>query len=285
MAIDYPALLEQHPAPQQWSWDDRDAILYALCLGFGADPLDARRLAFVYERALRVVPTLPTVLAWIAAPTFAELGVDPRSALHGEQKIDIHRAIRLPVTVRTQGRVVAVYDKGAGRGAVVVTELEIADAADGAPLATLTTSCFGRAEGGCGGSPETAPKPHPLPERAPDHTLTVPTRPDLALLYRLTGDRNPLHADPAAAHDAGLPRPILHGLCSFGITCRAVLEAFADFDPQRIASHQARFVAPLLPGETLGIDLWRDGDVVSFRARALERNVVVLSNGRCALRS
>ncbi len=259
-------------------------MLYGLSLGFGDVPLDAERNRFVYEQRLKIVPTFPTVIAWLAEPTFTSLGVDPLFALHGEQRIDIHRPLQGPMSVRAQGKVLAVYDKGEGRGAVIVTEQRLFDVADGAPVATLTTSCFGRKEGGCGKSASAPARPHSLPARAADCVVGIATAPNLALLYRLTGDSNPLHVDPAVAAAAGFPRPILHGLCGFGITCRAVLETFADFDPRRIVSHQARFAAPVFPGETLSIDLWRDADVVSFQARVAERGVIAISNGKAVLR-
>ena len=284
MTIRYPDVLNHRSAPQVWEWDERDAILYALAVGPGSDPLDSRALPFVYEQALKVVPSFPTVLAWVAEPTFEQLGVDPVTALHGEQKIELHRRIGFPLKVSVQGSVVDVFDKGSGRGAVVVTRHVIADLADGQPIATLTTTCFGRAEGGCGGSNNPPPSPHTVPDRAPDSSLDVPTRPDLALLYRLTGDRNPIHAEPAAALAAGFDRPILHGLCSFGITCRAILETYADFDPDRILSHQARFSSPVLPGQTLTVEMWRDENAISFQARVRESGRLALSNGKCALR-
>lgn len=284
MAIRYPDVLSHRCAPEVREWDERDAIIYALAVGLGSDPLDSRALPFVYEPALKVVPSFPTVLAWVAEPTFEQLGVDPVTALHGEQKIELHRHIGFPLKVSVHGSVVDVFDKGSGRGAVVVTRHEIADLADGRPIATLTTTCFGRAEGGCGGSTDPAPSPHRVPERAPDSVLDVPTRPDLALLYRLTGDRNPIHAEPAAARAAGFERPILHGLCSFGITCRAVFETYAGFDPDRILSHQARFSSPVLPGQTLSVEMWRDGNEISFQARVKESGRLALSNGKCVLR-
>lgn len=284
MTILYPAVLKSRTDPQVWSFDDRDAILYALCLGLGGDPVNAHTLPFVYEKHLKVVPTLPTVLAWVAEPTFAVLGADPLTALHGEQKIELHRTMTVPVTLMVQGSVLEVYDKGRDRGALIVTRHVLSDAGDGGAVATLTTTCFARGEGGCGGSAAAPPAPHALPDRPPDRSLDMLTRPDLALLYRLTGDRNPIHADPAVAHSAGFERPLLHGLCSFGISCRAVLEAFADFDPARIVSHQARFAAPVYPGETLTIDLWRDGGIVSFEARVRARGVTVIKNGKSELR-
>ncbi|HUE11385.1 MAG TPA: MaoC/PaaZ C-terminal domain-containing protein [Steroidobacteraceae bacterium] len=284
MTIQYPAVLNYKSPAQDWSFTERDAMLYALCLGFGGDPLNERTLPFVYEKQLKVVPTLPTVMAWVVEPTFAALGADPKSALHGEQKIELHRAITMPLKVSVQGSVLEVYDKGADRGAILMTRHVITDAADGGKVATLTTSCFARAEGGCGGSAEAPPRPHAVPGRPPDQSLDIATRADLALQYRLTGDRNPIHAEPDAARDAGFARPLLHGLCSFGISCRAVLEAYADFDPRRIASHQARFASPVYPGEILTVDLWRDDEVVSFEARIKARGVTVMKNGKSMLR-
>ena len=174
MPIRYPQILEHNTPVQTWSWTERDFIHYALCLGLGHEPTDPRALRFVYEgheEGLGIVPTFPTVIAWVADPTFAALGVDPMTALHGEQKIELHRRIPCPVTVKVQGRVVAVHDKGAGRGAVVITEHVIIDVADGKPIATLTTSCFGRSEGGCGGSVIEAPQPHCVPARAPYRSI------------------------------------------------------------------------------------------------------------------
>jgi acyl dehydratase len=284
VTIRYPAVLDHQSPVQEWTFSDRDAILYALCLGFGADPMNERTLPFVYEKHLKVVPTLPTVLAWVAEPTFAALGADPATALHGEQKIELHRIITVPLKLHIQGSVAEVYDKGAGRGAIIVTRHVLRDAGDGGKIATLTTTCFARGEGGCGGSLEAPPQPHAVPSRAPDHSLDIVTRPDLALLYRLTGDRNPIHAEPDFALRAGFDRPLLHGLCSFGMSCRAVLESYADVDPARIASHQARFASPVYPGETLTFNLWRDGADVSFEASVRTRGVTVIKNGKSVLR-
>jgi acyl dehydratase len=175
-----------------------------------------------------------------------------------------------------------VYDKGQ-KGAIIDTETVLKDAADGAPIVTLTSSIFARGDGGFGGPSEGAPEPHSPPDRAPDLRVELGTRPDQALLYRLSGDRNPLHADPVIAKMAGFPRPILHGLCTYGLTCRAVLQTFAGFRPERIKSHEARFSSPVFPGETLVVDLWRDGEVVSFEAKVPSRNVTVIKNGKTVL--
>ncbi len=157
------------------------------------------------------------------------------------------------------------------------------DADSGEPLATLTSSIFARGDGGFGGPSEGAPEPHQVPDRAPDVSLDFPTTENQALIYRLSGDRNPLHSDPTIAKMAGFPRPILHGLCTYGITCRAVLQAFADMDPAKIKSHAIRFSSPVFPGETVTVDLWRDGNVVSFEARVKERGLTVAKNGKTEL--
>jgi acyl dehydratase len=282
MAIQYPQILERVTPEQTWTWTDRDFMLYALCVGLN-DPSNPRTLPFVYEHELKMVPTMPTILAWVGEPTFANLGVDPITALHGEQRIELHRPIPCPVTMRVRGRVLSVHDKGIGRGAIVITQHTITDAANTELLATLTTACFGRSEGGCGDHGIPAPRPHSPPERAPDLSLDFPTQPELALLYRLTGDRNPLHADPDVARRAGFERPILHGLCGFGVTSHAVLKAYTNYDPRPILSHQARFAAPIFAGDTLTVDLWRDREIVSFEARVKARQVTVIKNGKCVL--
>jgi len=148
---------------------------------------------------------------------------------------------------------------------------------------TVTATFFARGDGGFGGPSEGQPEPHPIPARAPDASIDIPTRVDQAVIYRLSGDYNPLHIDPAFAKMAGFPRPILHGMCTYGITCRAVLQTYADYDGARIKSHQARFSAPVFPGETITVDLWRDGDVVSFEARVQARGVTVIKNGKTVL--
>ncbi len=150
-------------------------------------------------------------------------------------------------------------------------------------MATLRSSIFARADGGFGGPADGEAPPHAVPDRTPDLSLDFPTRPDQALLYRLNGDRNPLHADPAFAKLVGFPRPILHGLCTFGITCRAVLQGFTGFDPAPIKRHQARFSAPVFPGETVTVDLWQDGEAVSFEAKVKDRQAVVIRNGLSVL--
>ena len=277
-------MLGRRSGAQTYVWADRDYLVYALALGLGSDPTRESTLPFVYERHLKVVPTFPTVLAWIAEPTFASLGADPDFALHSGQMIELHRVLDAPATVSVTGRVIAVHDKGRERGAVIVMRQEVVRASDAERIASLTTTCFARDMGGCGSVGEPAAAAHAVPVRPPDQKIAYVVRPDAALLYRLTGDRNPLHADPRAAKASGFARPILHGLCSFGMTCRAVLECIAEWQPGRIARHEARFSAPVYPGDNLHVALWRDGEEVSFEASVPERGVTAVSCGKTLLR-
>ena len=281
MPIAYPAILDLKTDEQRIVWNDKTSMLYALGVGLGADPLNAQELPFVYENGLKALPTLATVLT-TPIELIARSGVNFARVVHGEQFVELHQTLPPEGEATGLSRVIAAYDKGADKGAIVLIETALKDA-KGQPLVTLKTSIFARGDGGFGGSSDGEEAPHQVPGRAPDLSLDFVTRPDQALLYRLSGDRNPLHADPAFARMVGFPRPILHGLCTYGITCRAILQGFTGFDPAPIKSHQARFSAPLFPGETVTVDLWRDGEVVSFEARVKDREAVVIRNGKTIL--
>jgi acyl dehydratase len=282
--IAYEKMLQLKGRDLTHSWSDRDVMLYAIGIGMGQDPLDARELRYVYEGNLSVVPTFLTLSSsWGAGISVAQMQVNYLMVLHGSQKVEIHRPLAPSGKVTSSARVVEVIDKGS-KGAIVISEVLLLDAADKEPVATLTSSMFARADGGFGGPKEGGETPHPVPDCAPDFELSLITRPEQGLLYRLSGDRNPLHADPQVSKAAGFDRPILHGLCTYGMTCRAVLAAWPDVGPEQILSHEARFSAPLFPGETLSVALWRDGKTISFEAQAKERNVAVIKNGKTVLR-
>lgn len=293
MAIFYPDILDEGTAPIEFSYGDKDVMLYALGIGLGADPLNEKELPFVYEKDLKVVPTAATVLASglgrnRGAPLPVPDGHRPSKPnflmlVHGEQKVELHRPLPPSGTFTIEGRTIGAYDKGADKGAVLVRQSIWRDG-NGDPVATLTGSSFCRGDGGFGGPSDGAPEPAEVPQRKPDHSIAISTRPDQALLYRLNGDRNPLHSDPDSAKRSGFPRPILHGLCTYGITCRAVLEVITDFDPDQIASHQARFSSPVFPGENVTVDLWTEGKSIYFEARVAERGATVIKNGLCLLR-
>lgn len=285
MPIDYPAILDLKETGKPYSYTDRDTMLYALGIGLGSDPKNVAELPFVYEQELRAVPTLATVVAWGAGVPTERLGVNYKLVLHGEEKTVLHRPMPAAASLMADSSVVEVYDKGEGKGAIIVRETVLRDAGDGEKIATLIRTIVARGDGGSGGSDGPTPSPHPIPDREPDKIIEYRTAGNQAAIYRLCGDRNPLHIDPKRGKAAGFEGPILHGLCTYGFTCRAVLEAFCDFEPERIASHQARFSAVVFPGDTLRIRLWREDErTILFEADVPERNVVVIRNGLTQLR-
>lgn len=281
--IDRDAFLALREEDKLFAWTERDTLLYALAAGMGRDPLDSRELAFVYESEIFVaLPTLPVVVA--RSMLARTLPINLALMLHAEQTLVMHRPMATSGEILADTRIVQILDKGAGKGALIYSETVGRQAADNAALFTLGMVIFARGDGGFGGPSGPAPTVQTPPERPPDMVHVTQTRPDQALLYRLTGDRNPLHASPEFARRAGFPAPILHGLCTYAIACRAVLASVCDYDPTRIARFDVRFTAPVFPGEGIETDIWRDGNVVAFRCRVPKRNVVVLNNGYCTLR-
>jgi acyl dehydratase len=208
-----------------------------------------------------------------------ESTADYTKVLHGEQYLTLHRPIPASGTVVGTGRIVDLLDKGKDKGAVLYAERTILDKKTGQPIATMTSAAMLRGDGGFGGKPGPQPAPHKLPETEPTVKVDLRTHPNSALIYRLSGDRNPLHADPAAAAKGGFKMPILHGLCTYGVAGRAIVQACCGGDPAKLKSIQVRFSSPVFPGETIRTEIWRDGERVSFRARVVERDVVVLNNG------
>jgi acyl dehydratase len=270
--------------PIEHTYGPRDCILYALGIGLGQDPMDERQLAFVYEKNLQVLPTFAVVLGY-SAYSFRrpDLGITWSHVVHGEHGLKLHKPIPTQGTVLGKVRILGIVDKGEGRGALIYSERRITDKASGELLVTITQTTFCRADGGFGGPTRDTQAPHPIPERAPDHICDLPTRPETALIYRLSGDINPLHADPEFAKAAGFPRPVLHGLATFGIVGHAILQTVCDYDPARLSAISVRFSAPVYPGETIRTEIWRGGLMVSFRARVIERDVIAINNGRAEI--
>jgi acyl dehydratase len=285
MAIHYHQLMSYEVPAREQTYTQRDVMLYALGLGLGMNPLNREELSFVYEKDLKVLPTMCCVLGtpgmWLAKP---DTGVDYSKVVHGEMGFTIHKALPIAGCVRAKTRVKDVFDKGEGVGALIVTQSEICDRESGDKLATTTSSIFARGNGGFGG--ERGPSSvKAIPEdREPDEVCDLPTLPQSALIYRLSGDYNPLHCDPDVAEQAGFPRPILHGLCTFGIAGHAILRTICNYDPLRFTGMKARFSAPVFPGETIRTEMWRSsGGLAVFRSRVIERNVVVLDQGTAAV--
>ncbi|MCY4480087.1 MAG: MaoC/PaaZ C-terminal domain-containing protein [Rhodospirillales bacterium] len=279
--MNYDALMGFEIPEARQTYGPLDAVRYALSIGLGRDPLDPWQLQFVDDhKGPRIVPSFCSVLGhpgfWLADPRTT---VDAGRLVHAEQGFSLQKPIPVGGTVVGETRIVDVVDKGAAKGALLYLEKTLRDADTGLVIATETRTLMLRGDGGYDGPPGT-PRPAPKePGDDPDRAVAIATRPEQALLYRLNGDPNPLHLDPSIAQEAGFERPILHGLCTFGIACHAILRALAADDPGALRSMSARFSAPVFPGETVEVEMWRSG---AFRARAVERDVFVLRNGLAA---
>jgi len=280
MAISPQQLRDWPFKTREDSYGVRDSMLYALGLGYGNDPCREDEIPFVHEDDTRAVPTLLAAMgapgAWATDPG---TGIDWLRILHGEHRMRFHRGVRASDTLRSRTRVTHVVDKGAGKGALVVTTRDISDAATDEPVATVEHVSFCRSDGGFGAADEPLPALPAVPGHAADMEVDLPTISQAALLYRLNGDFNPIHALPAKAREAGFDRPILHGLCTYGMAARALIRACCAQRPERLRYFALRFSAPVFPGETLKVQIWRDGPQVQFQARVRERDVVVLSHG------
>jgi acyl dehydratase len=263
--------------PVETSWDSKDALLYAVGIGAGTD-----ELAFTTENTANVTqqvfPTFAVVIGWGRGSAMRSIGTfNPAMLVHGEQAVTLHKPIPVAGTARLTSTVTGIYDKG--KAAVVVTETSAVDVADGSPLYTLRSSAFIRGEGGWGGDRGPSGPRNVPPDRAPDHQVTYQTLPTQALVYRLSGDRNPLHSDPAFAAMGGFDRPILHGLCSYGFTGRALLHTMCGGDPARFRHMEARFASPVLPGDALTVSMWDLGGGDALFSTATDDGTTVIDQG------
>lgn len=279
MPIDPAVAIGADLGETPFSWESSDVLLYHLGIGAGANPTDPRELRYAYERDLRVLPSFATVapnLRTYEPPSvsFPGVEIDLARVVHGSQSIIVHRPIPVAGKAIARGRIADVFDKG--KAAVIVQEAEVVDSA-GEPLWTSLSRIFARGEGGFGGDRGPSERVE-LPDRKPDAVVETPTLPQQALLYRLCGDRNPLHADPEFARAAGFDAPILHGLCTYGIVAKAVTDAVLDGDPHRVRSWSARFAGIVLPGETLRTSIWRDGERYLVTTHSVERDAPVLAD-------
>ena len=286
MAFDYHHLKNWKFDPLPANYHAHDTMLYALGIGLGMDPLDRQQLRFVYEKNLLAMPSMAVVLAypgfWMKNPA---TGVDWVRVLHGEQRLELLQALPAEAQLVGHNQVTRITDKGPEKGALVVTEKELIDANTQQLVARLQSVTFCRGDGGLSQSDDPLTPLPPVPERAPDMSCELASLPQAALLYRLNGDYNPLHADPQVAQEAGFERPILHGLCTYGMACHALVKTCADYNPHRLKRLDLRFSAPVYPGETLAFDIWTlsAAGEFAFQARVPSRdNIVVLSHGVAA---
>ena len=283
MALNYDKLISTTGVDLPCKYSDTETMLYALCIGMGRDPQSLKELAYVYEQgmSLQTLPTMASSLVPDMIP--ADLGWDYSQVLHSEQRLQLHRPLPPVADLLINKRIVDAFDRGPKHGALIIIEADGRLAKDHTAIFTLSSTIIARGDGGFGGPRGVGPRPHRSPRREPDLSCDITTRPDQALLYRLNGDRNPLHADPRSARESGYERPILHGLCTYGVACHAVLQTICDYDHTLIRGFDARFSAPVIPGDTITTNMWQDGNIVSFECVVKQRDSIVLRNGKCTL--
>lgn len=286
MAINYEALMNYRPAPVNVTYTRRDTMFYALSIGIGMDLADPGQLQYVYEKNLAAFPAMASVLGWTmrTKEENERFGIDAKMVVAADQRIIIHKPLAPEGTLVSQARTREVIDKGQGGGAIVQSARELKNES-GELVATVEGSIFVRGHGGFGGKVTTTPEPPSVPEGAPDKVCDLPTAPNIALVYRLNGDVNPLHADPEHAKRVGFPGPILHGLANYGIAAHAIVKTAAGYDASRFQSMEARFVKPFFPGETLRTEMWLRGEDVFFRCLSAQRGEVVLNHGLAKIRA
>ena len=275
-------LMAHPPDIVSGEWLARDTIIYNLGIGFGPAAIaDPAQLRFVLEDRLVGFPTMATVMGMSLGIFKHDYGIVYSGVVHGEEWIELARPLPASGEYRAESSVDGLWDRGADKGAVLQTRKRIFVAGSDEPIATARTVLILRRNGGFGGSTDGAPSVQPAPDRAPDDVVTIGTQPDQALIYRLSGDANPLHANPEVAKKAGFPAPILHGMCTYGTVARAVVNGVCGGDPARLRSFGLRFSSPVFPGETLRTDFWTiaEGEC-AFRTTAVERDVLVASGGR-----
>ena len=282
MGIPYPDLMDMRSTGDDCSYTDREVMLYALGIGMGEDPLGEKELEFVNEGwltgrdpTLKVVPTFASTFGYFSRPP--AIPVDRVKVVDAARDILFHKPLPIAAKLTADSTYTGAWDKG-DKGAIIQRESVVTDES-GEKICTIRGMSFARGDGHFGGPADGAPEAHQAPDRAPDLSVDIPTRDGQALLFRLAGDRNPLHSDPEFGRKAGFDKPILHGMCTYGITCRAVLSTFADWDPTAFRRHAAQFRSPVYPGETITVHMWRDGGTISFEAEVKDRGVTVVKHG------
>jgi acyl dehydratase len=284
MPLDHKKMVNFEYPEIEHSYTEQDTILYALSIGFGAEPSDLDQLKFVYEKDLQALPMMAGVIGWLGRQVDPDFGVDYNKIVAGEQKIILHKQLPSSATILSRSKISDVIDKGERTGALIYYERDIIEKESGDLLASVHHTIVARGNGDFGGKTGPTPPVHEIPKREADQICDIQTAPNIALLYRLNGDKNPLHADPAHAEKVGFEKPILHGLGTFAVAGHAVLKSCCGYDPARLLSLQSRFSRPVFPGDLIRTEIWTDGDIVSFRSLVPERDHVVLNNGMAKIK-
>ena len=282
MPLNYERIMAHRPADQTVSYGPRDCIIYALGIGLGMDPLDQGQLRFVYEKNLTAFPTLAAVLGRLTRIDDPEFGLDRRMVVAAALKVMLHAPLASEGELVSRPRIREVVDRGPNSAAIIEITRELRTP-DGRLIATVDNSNLARKHGGFGGKVTEVSAPHQMPATAPHRVIELPTPPNLALLYRLTGDMNPLHSDPEHARAVGFERPILHGAATYGVAAHAVVRHIG-YRAEELASIEARFVRPVFPGDILRTEIWQEGGRISFQCGVTGREGYVLTNGLATLR-
>lgn len=278
MSLDLNALL-QLSAESTISWTGRDTALYALGVGLGRDPLDVEALRYVAIEPLRTLPSMAASLLLGCGISAKQIGVRFRAVVHAEQRVIVPRPLPCEATARVRSRIVQAYDRGPDKGAIIVSESSVVDIGTNVEIARTESQILARADGGFGGPPPPR-SDWERPARPADAIVEFDVRPDQAILFRLSGDTNPLHVHPEVALAAGFKAPILQGLCTYGMACRAV--QLVTGRPDAGLDLSARFSAPVYPGERLSFELWQDDREILFEGKAPAREVAVIKSGRAS---
>ncbi len=277
MAINYDEIMSMTSENVEISYSDKDSILYSLGVGLGNDPMNMAELKYVYENSQVALPSMATNFQY-RSPLLLKANINFILVVHGEQKLSFTNPLPVSGDFISNAKVIGCYDKGVGKGAIIDVETTINLKKDNTEICKLVSTTFARGDGGFGG-PESPKTELFKPEGDPDIIHEIATKPDQALIFRLSGDYNPLHSDPNFAKTAGFEKPILHGMCTYGIACRSIVETLCEGHAKRLKKFDCRFSSPVYPGETIVTEMWKDGSKVHFQSKVKERNKIVIKNG------
>ena len=277
MPINYDEIMSMTSENVEISYSDKDSILYSLGVGLGNDPMNLAELKYVYENSQVALPSMATNFQY-HSPLLLKANINFILVVHGEQKLSFSNPLPVSGDFISNAKVIGCYDKGAGKGAIIDVETTINLKKDNTEICKLVSTTFARGDGGFGG-PESPKSEIFRPEGDPDFVHEIKTKPDQALIFRLSGDFNPLHSDPNFAKTAGFEKPILHGMCTYGIACRSLVESVCEGDAKRLKKFDCRFSSPVYPGETIVTEMWKNGSKVYYQSKVKERDKIVIKNG------
>ena len=277
MTINYDEIMNLTSENVEISYSDKDSILYSLGIGLGNDPMNLNELKYVYENSQSVLPSMATNFQY-HSPLLLKTNINFIMVVHGEQKLSITNALPVSGDFIANAKVIGCYDKGPARGAIIEVETTVKNKKNNEEICKLVSTTFARGDGGFGG-PDSPKKEIFIPDGEPDYVSEVSTKPDQALIFRLSGDYNPLHSDPNFAKAAGFEKPILHGMCTYGIACRSLVNEICENDASKLKRFDCRFSSPVYPGETIITEMWKKDKMIYFNSKVKERDKLVLKNG------